>query len=98
MTVGIAGQGVWEIVHVVSSINETPVSWGSEESLSKRTSSPLNSCKNHVSCTTVPVVSRTTQVTRSVSPLKEKWVHIVSLENVLRSNKSDWAACGLIKR
>ena len=96
MTVGIAGQGVWEIVHVVSSTNETPVFWGSEESLSKRTSSPLSSCKNHVSI--VPVASRTTQVAISVSPLREKWVHMLSLESVLRSNKSDWAAFGLIKR
>ena len=80
---------------------EKDVSW------SKSSSVPVSSCKAQVSCivqlsttqlSILPVISRTTQVVTTTSPVREKWVHTVVLENLVRSNKSDWAAFGLIKR
>ncbi len=89
------------VVHVVTS----PVAKGDEdvqESDNKSSSVPVSSCKAQVSCSVqlsiVPVKSNTTQEVTNTSPLREKWVHMVVLENVLRSNKSDWAAFGFIKR
>ena len=73
-----------------------------QESDNKSSSVPVNSCKAQVSCKTqvsiVPVRSSTTQEVITISLLREKWVHTVVLENFSRSNKSDWAAFGLIKR
>ena len=87
-TTAVATEGV----HV-----SVKLSWVSSASLSNNCSSPLISWRNHVSSKTVPVILRTTQVS-IISPLREKWVPILSLENVLRSNKSSLAAVGLIKR
>ena len=91
--VGVTVEVRTEMVHV-----SVKLSWGSSASLSKSSSSPLNSCKTHVWSTTTPVVSRICHVRTSISPLREKCVPIVVLENDFKSYKSSLAAVGLIKR
>jgi len=73
-------------------------SWESVISRSKSSSSPVISCKPHVSCKIVPDISTTVHVTISVVPLREKWVPMVVLENDFRSYKRFLAAAGLIMR
>ena len=93
-------------VHVIAS-PVAKVDGEVHESDNKSSSVPVNSCKAHVSCmvqlsrdqlSILPVISRATQEVTTTSPLREKWVHTVVLENFSTSNKSDWAAFGLIKR
>lgn len=73
-------------------------SWDNSVSVSKSSSSPVISTRDHVSSGSVPEASRTSQVATITSPLREKRVPIVSLENVLISSQSWFAAFGLIKR
>ena len=93
-------------VHVIAS-PVAKVDGSVHESDNKSSSVPVSSCKAQVSCmvqlsrdqlSIIGVTSRATQEVTSISPLREKWVHTVVLENFSRSNKSDWAAFGLIKR
>jgi hypothetical protein len=82
-------------IHVVSC-------WRNEVS-NISSSSPVNSCKVHV-CSkklpvvSVPVITSTHPVSLTVASSTEKWVPMVVLENVVRSDKSCWAHVGLIKR
>ena len=79
-----------ESAHVETSVTHVvvvPVAKSSRRSSSrsKSSSSPVSSCKAQVSSKKMPVISRTTHVSSSISPLREKWVPMLVLENDFKS-------------